>query len=467
MNEYQFDIRKADAAYKAFPSFKKWENIDIDTVRWDRYVERIKSVSSASPQVLEHAQKIVRRYAAIETGAIEKLYDVDRGFTWTVAVEMAEMQLLLSQRSKNTSNLIEAQLNGYDSILDIATGQRKLTEAWIRELHHVICNSQKTYSVITPQGPQERPLPLGDYKRHPNHVIQANGDVHSHAPVDMVGAEMHRLMEELASSSFESIHPILQAAFSHYAIVNIHPFSDGNGRVARALASVFLYRAVSIPFLVLAEDRDEYFDALETADNGNFQQIINFTMERSFTAIDLVELSIKAGARKDVSKSLEELSAFYITKGGFRHEEVDSAANVLLNLCEKLLTIEFSKIKDHPNLELANIQKSGHTYRPYSKDYRLFLSGHGIILTLDITSMQPAHAGVSTTLQIHIPKDCGINDDFIIKNTNTKEIISARINEILPSVKSGLEIKLKIFAESTINELVDRLYNEARKVYKT
>jgi Fic family protein len=56
---------------------------------------------------------------------------------------------------------------------------------------------------------------------------------------------------------------------AHYAFVAIHPFADGNGRVARALASVFTYRAYSVPVLILAESRNDYLTNLEAADRSN------------------------------------------------------------------------------------------------------------------------------------------------------------------------------------------------------
>jgi Fic family protein len=38
------------------------------------------------------------------------------------------------------------------------------------------------------------------------------------------------------------IHPILKAGIAHYQFVTIHPFMDGNGRTARAIATLVLYQ---------------------------------------------------------------------------------------------------------------------------------------------------------------------------------------------------------------------------------
>lgn len=49
--------------------------------------------------------------------------------------------------------------------------------------------------------------------------------------------------EWLNEPNTQNIHPVIRAAITHYQIVNIHPFVDGNGRAARALATLVLYLA--------------------------------------------------------------------------------------------------------------------------------------------------------------------------------------------------------------------------------
>jgi len=87
---------------------------------------------------------------------------------------------------------------------------------------------------MTTVGPQEQALPKRQYKIMPNHVRTRKGADHSYAPVDVTPAEMARLVAELRSDAFLTAHPVLQAAYAHYGLVAIHPFADGNGRVARA-----------------------------------------------------------------------------------------------------------------------------------------------------------------------------------------------------------------------------------------
>lgn len=52
---------------------------------------------------------------------------------------------------------------------------------------------------------------------------------------------IEELFEWLNSSDAKKIHPIFRAAIAHYQLVFIHPFIEGNGRAARALASLIMY----------------------------------------------------------------------------------------------------------------------------------------------------------------------------------------------------------------------------------
>ena len=177
-----------------------------------------------------------------------------------------------------------------------------MTELWIKELHQIICASQETYTVYTANGPKERPLPKGQYKTMPNSPTLTDGRIHSYAPVIDTGPEMHRLVDELRSESFLAAHPIAQAAFAHYAYVCIHPFADGNGRVARALASIYLYRSPGVPLIVFVDQRNEYYDALAYADGGNPLPFVQFVATRTIDAIGIIRSMLqRSGPTVDVA----------------------------------------------------------------------------------------------------------------------------------------------------------------------
>jgi Fic family protein len=288
------DIRKLDASYQSFPSFEEWAKSTIDLKRWNAYTQLLSELKNSPSEILKDAQDIVERAAAVDTGAIEGLYETNRGFTFTIAREATLWELTVQkEKGEKVLGYIKAQLEAYEYILDLATKTTPLSERSIREVHEVMCKNQETYTTYTLVGPQQRPLTKGQYKTDPNHVYGRDEKYHAYAPVEATPIEMHRLVKELQSETFLNTHPVLQASYAHYAFVLIHPFSDGNGRVARALASIYTYRDQSIPILILNEKREEYLNALAEADNGDFQPFVDFISERTLDSIQLFSESIK------------------------------------------------------------------------------------------------------------------------------------------------------------------------------
>lgn len=98
-------------------------------------------------------------------------------------------------------------------------------------------------------------------------------------------AEVPALMKELVAElaeKWDTIHPVKLAAYAHRRLVDIHPFTDGNGRTARLLMNLILvnrgYQIVSIPPIL----RLEYINALKAAQrdiNPNDEAFIRLIAE--------------------------------------------------------------------------------------------------------------------------------------------------------------------------------------------
>ncbi|MCL2848988.1 MAG: Fic family protein [Micrococcales bacterium] len=297
--------------YRPFPSFAQWRpELDLSLV--DRYAARMHAAKQgASSQSLDAALTVVLRSAAVDTGAIEGLYTTDRGFTRTVATQAAAWELAADEKGAHVRQAIADAIAGYEQVMDAVTGSHlpDITQAWIRHLHSTMLASQETYRVFVPAlgGFQDQPLPKGAYKSMPNNPTRRDtGQVHDYAPPSDTPAEMARLVDELAAPAFCDAHPVLQACYAHYAFVCVHPFADGNGRVARALASVYLYRNPGVPFLVFADQRDTYLDGLEAADTGDSRPFVEFAVQRVIDTVNLVEQSIAAAGPEPDTNGLAE-----------------------------------------------------------------------------------------------------------------------------------------------------------------
>lgn len=310
--------------YRPFPSFQDWNPIDLATDDFDSYAALLSEAkAAANGMVLSNAMDAARRYAAVDTNAIEGLYEVDRGFTRTVATQAAAWEAMMEARGPHVRPAFDDALNGYEYVLDAATQAVDVSEKWIKEIHQIICASQETHRVYTPAGPQDQPLPKGIYKTMPNSPTLLDGRVHAYAPVMDTPPEMRRLVTELRSDEFLRAHPVIQAAYAHYAYVCVHPFADGNGRVARALSSVYLYRNPGIPLIVFADQRNDYYDCLERADKGNPSSFIRFIATRAIDAMNLVRTMLQNSA-PPVEKTLLSLNELF--KSGAEDTELVAAA---------------------------------------------------------------------------------------------------------------------------------------------
>jgi len=459
------DVRRADAAYRSFPSFDEWQReTSVDISRWNQYASLLQDRKDLTPELLAKARDVAKRAAAVDTGAIEGLYEVDRGFTFSVALQMAMWEAQLDAKGNRVRSIIEAQMSAYDFVLDFATQAVPIVEAWIRKLHEVMCKGQETYAVYTEVGVQEQQLPLGRYKALPNHVIRNDGTVHSYAPVEVVPAEMQRLCLELRSDRFAAGHPIEQAAYAHYALVVMHPFADGNGRVARALASVYTYRALSIPLVILAEHRLEYYDALAAADQGNYQPFIDFMLTRGLDSIQLVSETLKAAGVPAPVEAVGGLKRVYLTRGGFTHPEVDRAGYVLFEafgaelgrqrsaLSMSELTISFKVAQD-----VVTVQNSA---------YRTPVAAGPRLAYVTLNTSPPAQTELVRRVTLEVPRDSGKEDDLVLRCLETSETFSARVTEAHPAVSGTLQLRLGVFVNGFLGRAIADVTKSAANILR-
>ena len=74
----------------------------------------------------------------------------------------------------------------------------------------------------------------------------------------------------------QKFNSIELATFAHHELVRIHPFVDGNGRVARLLCNLVLIKNGWLPIAIRVKDRMKYFDVLEKAHFGNTKNFVDF-----------------------------------------------------------------------------------------------------------------------------------------------------------------------------------------------
>lgn len=70
------------------------------------------------------------------------------------------------------------------------------------------------------------------------------------------------------------LNDIELTAVFHHKLVWIHPFFDGNGRTVRLSMNLLLMRCGFPPAIILKNDRKKYYEALNQANNGNYQKLM-------------------------------------------------------------------------------------------------------------------------------------------------------------------------------------------------
>jgi Fic family protein len=229
----------------------------------------------------------LNREWAIETGAIENLYDIERGVTQTL-IEQGFHAALLEHGSINKDRgyvlaLLEDQKAALENLFAFVKQDRNLTTGYIRELHAMMTQSQPTTHAFTPTGERlEVELLKGEWKRDPNYPFR-DGVEYRYCPPEQTASEMDRLVE-MHQGHAANTPPEVEAAWLHHRFTQIHPFQDGNGRVARALASLVLIRAGLFPLVVPVDEKSIYLESLEIADRGNLRSLVLLVARRQEVA---------------------------------------------------------------------------------------------------------------------------------------------------------------------------------------
>jgi Fic family protein len=223
----------------------------------------------------------LKRQHAIETGIVEKLYDLSDGITQTLIKE----GFVESYISHHDTNIPPKKLMQYlhdhfeamDFIFDLVKSERPLTVGFIKELHHLVTQHQDYTEAINSLGEiVQVKLLKGQFKTHENNPRRDDGQIFIYCPPLHVDAEMDILIEIYEEQSAKGLSPIILSAWVHHAFTQIHPFQDGNGRIARLLASLILIKNGLLPFTVKREDKPGYIKALELADSNEPQQLVSF-----------------------------------------------------------------------------------------------------------------------------------------------------------------------------------------------
>lgn len=146
--------------------------------------------------------------------------------------------------------------------------QQPLTQNFIRTLHRTLLREDYTVYRNLHGGVQTSyVIHAGQYKTRPNSVITRYGDRFEYASPEETPALMTDLVDWYNQAEKDGkLSPVELAILFHYRYIRIHPFEDGNGRIARLMVNYILARHGYPMIVVRSRLKHLYLEALHKAD---------------------------------------------------------------------------------------------------------------------------------------------------------------------------------------------------------
>ena len=264
--------------------------------------------------------------------------------------------------------------------------KRPLSEIFIRELNRIILAGD--FYKLSQDGEYRYKIHTGVYKTRPNSVITRSGETFDYASPEETPSMMGDLVKWYnACEKKRTLSVIELATLFHYRYIRIHPFEDGNGRIARLLVNYILLRHGYPMIVIPTADRKNYLEMLSECDrttgvapydgaNAKIEQIMVFAdyianyVERK---LDFAEQIITGKIRKieETSKKQQNVSInVSVNDVSVKSNIVDmirQKLNITVSEMAKMLSVDertiyrnLKKLKDSGQIKRVGADKNGY-----------------------------------------------------------------------------------------------------------
>ncbi len=184
--------------------------------------------------------------------------DAIEGNTLTLQETKLVLEEGITIGGKPLKDHIEARndAEAFDLMIELVNSKKKISQEIIQQIHEFV-----TKAIL------KNP---GKYRTENVAITGAKIGPPSHLKLVKLMDEYIQNIEKL------KLHTIKKAAFIHHELVRIHPFIDGNGRVARLLTNFYLMKKGYPPIIIQKEDRKNYYKSLNKADLGDLSDFAMF-----------------------------------------------------------------------------------------------------------------------------------------------------------------------------------------------
>jgi len=368
-------------------------------------------------------------------------------------------------------------------LINLVRNKEELTEAVIRELHKVILVESYETDAVTQNGKlTKKTVTLGAYKTVPNHVKTATGEMHYFASPEETPAKMHDLITWYRKTKNDKeIHPVVLAAFFHHHFSEIHPFDDGNGRLARLLMNLILMQNNFPPAIIKTKDRNNYYLALSQADSGDTKKFVEYVAEVLIHSmeiylkgacgesidepddldkeIELIKREIQSSPEKiEIKKNAEVIESFY--RGSLK-SSLKQINKEMKKFADLFLSYNFYEFFPDKNgyKRRRDFQKITSTFRPNELYSVLPHVRNTTLLCCEFKEFKSAKNPFTVEVLILIVFD---DFDYQIK-LGIKNVISFHFKDILSVVNNKPPLFKNYYHQQISDQQITLLVNELKK----
>lgn len=271
--------------------------------------------------------------------------------------------VITSDKILSKEEYAEIEVQNYKNVLDYIDkrrhGSSEITLEDILEIHRIITDRllDKTRN--------------GKIRKNPVHIENQDHEIlYTAIDSEKVESALNELLSWVNESQF-SIHPAIIAAIIHFRIAAIHPFSDGNGRTARALTSLFLAlnqydcNGALVLDSYYASDRKAYYAILQLLCGKNYAfslksdltPWLEYFTDGFLTSLHVLDAEIRMINLAITDKNASSLSRedqdiiSYVSK--FGSISISSAEEILPEVSRRSIQRRLKQLVDEGYLELV------------------------------------------------------------------------------------------------------------------
>lgn len=316
---------------------------------------------------MSQLNKLYKRWTAIQPLSTDDQQRLDRKFMLdfnynsnhiegnTLTYGQTEVLLLLGKITGSARMKDLEEMKAHNICLDMikreADGDEPLTETFIRQVHQVMLRGDyQVYRNLPGGQTSSYTVHAGRYKTRPNSVITSTGEKFEYASPEETPALMSDLVEWYnRTAAGGGLTPIQLAALFHYRYIRIHPFEDGNGRIARLVVN-FILRRHKWPMMVIrSKSKKAYLNALALS-NASVGAIPADGAHAALESIAPFEEYMENSLIDDMSAMLEFLSADKDTMWWYEGELIRFSTATPARILQVL--------QDNPDASLSAISRT-------------------------------------------------------------------------------------------------------------